>query len=400
MRISNNLLFYRSLNGITGLQETVDHYQRQIESGKRLTRAADDPVAAARVLNITERLGAIEQYGRNTDIADLRLSEQENAIGATMDALQRVRALTLQAKSRSMTTADRRFIAAEVRQRFDEVLQLANTRNASGEQIFAGTAVDTIPFARGAGGSVVYGGNQMVRELEIAEGRTMAEGYSGAEVFMAIRNGNGRFVTDLGAGNTGTGRLVNDAVTDITNFVPHDFRIVFTAADTFDVIDDTAGTTVLAAQAYSDGAAIAFNGSSVAVTGTPAAGDEFHIAPSANQSVFDTIQNAYEAMEVDLTSPALQARFAFALDRVLADIDQSLDGLNAVRASIGARQNALDSQRDTNETLNIQLETVKSKLESTDMVEAISQLARQTQALEAAQAAFVRVQGLSLFNFL
>jgi flagellar hook-associated protein 3 FlgL len=35
-----------------------------------------------------------------------------------------------------------------------------------------------------------------------------------------------------------------------------------------------------------------------------------------------------------------------------------------------------------------------------DMVEAASRLSRQTTTLEAAQASFVRVQNLSIFNFL
>ncbi len=400
MRTSNPLQFHRGLNGILSLQGKVQQYQLQIATGKRLMSAADDPVAAAQILNIGERLGAIEQFTRNANLVDLRLSDQDTAMSNSSTLLQRTRELILRGKSRSMTTEDRRFLAAEIRQRYDELLQLANTRNASGEFIFAGTAVDTVPFTVDASGAVVFNGNDNVRQLSISEGRTLAEGFTGAEVFMGVRNGNGTFVMDLASSNTGTGRLINDTLLNATAYVPHDFRIQFTAANTFDVIDDTTSTTVLAAQTFAPDAAITFNGLSVAVTGTPAAGDSFTVTPSANQSIFATLRNAIDAMEVDPASPALAAQQAFDLDRTLSDIDQALAQLLSVRAAVGARQNTVESQVSTNEDLTMQLKTVKSHFEDADPVAAISELARQSQALEAAQQAFVRVQSLSLFNYL
>lgn len=400
MRTSTPLQFHQALSGVTRLQGLVQKYQLQVSSGKRLQSASDDPVAASQTLNIGERLSAITQFNRNANLVELRLSDQESAMASSVNLLQRVRELVLQGKSRSLSVDDRRFLSAEMRQRLDEAVALANTRNASGEYIFAGTAVDATPFTRNAAGDIVFNGNENVRQLSIAEGRTLGEGFSGSDVFMGVRNGNGTFVMDLPATNTGTGRLINDTIVNPAAYVPHDFRIVFTAANTFDVIDDTSATTVLTAQPYTDGTAIAFNGSSVAITGTPAIGDAFLVQPSDNQSIFATIKNIITSMETQASSPASSAQQSFDLDRGLTDLDQAMASLTANRASIGARQNTLDSQLKTNEDLTLQLKAVKSRLEDADPVEAISELARQTQVLEAAQQAFVRVQGLSLFNYL
>ena len=400
MRTSTPLQFNRALNGVLSLQGQVQKYQLQVSSGKRLASAADDPVAASQILNIGERLAAIEQFNRNANLVDLRLADQETAMTGATNLVQRTRELILQGKSRSLSTDDRRFLAAEMRQRLEELVSLGNTRNASGEHIFAGTAVDTVPFTVNAAGDVVFNGNENVRQLSISENRTLSEGFSGIDVFMGVRNGNGTFVMDVAPANTGTGRLINDALNNASAYVPHDFRIVFTAADTFDVVNDTTGATVLSAQPYSQGAAISFNGLSVAVTGTPATGDAFTVNPSENQSVFATLKNVIAAMELDATSPALSAQQTFDLDRGLADIDQALSNLISTRATIGARANTLESQLKTNEDLTLQLKTVRSGLEDADPVEAISELARHSQTLEAAQQAFVRVQSLSLFNFL
>lgn len=400
MRIANSTQFYRALNGMLDTRAQIARAQEQISTGKRLAGAADDPAAAARILDIGERLAAIDQYTRNADLLELRLSDQETAIDGAVNLLQRVRELAIQGRNGSLSVADRRFIASEVSQRVDELKALANAQNASGEYIFGGTAVDTRPFVTDGGGAVVYQGNDNVRSLDIAEGRSMVESHSGTEVFMAVRNGNGTFVTRLGAANTGSARPSNDTLVDPTAYVPHDFRISFTAADTFDVIDDTTGATVLAGQAYEPGATVSFNGLSLTLNGAPAAGDEFFVEPSANQPVFATLDALVATLREAPADDAGRTRFSFAMDRGLQDIDRALENMLEVRAAIGAKANALTAQRNANEDLSIQLAKAKSSLEDADPVRAISDLARHSQALEAAQQAFVKVQGLSLFNFL
>ena len=61
---------------------------------------------------------------------------------------------------------------------------------------------------------------------------------------------------------------------------------------------------------------------------------------------------------------------------------------------------APDLQRDVNDQVNLNLQTLRSKLEDVDLAKAITQLSQESTALTAAQQAFVKVQGLSLFNYL
>lgn len=400
MRIADSQQFFGGLNAILQLQSRTAELQRQIATGKRIDQPADDPVAAAQALAISERIDAVGQFNRNANLAELRLSQQEAVFDTVNSALHRVRDLVLQGKTTTLSDDDRRFIAAEIRERLNELVSLANERNSSGEYMFAGSIVGTQPFTPDAAGNIVYNGDQTERSIQISESRQIVEGFTGHDAFMAIPNGNGTFVTDLGAANAGTGRIGIGTVLDPTTYVAHDFRITFTGLNSYDVIDDTLGVTVLAAQPYVDGAAIAFNGSTVTLQGTPAVGDEFLLRPSQNQSVFDTVKRLIQTLETPIATPRDDARFQFEADRALVDIDQSLDRFRELRATIGARHNSIDSQRQANEGWVVQLEAVKSRLEDVDIVEAVSLLARETNALQAAQAVFVRVQGLSLFNFL
>ena len=268
MRISDAQRFDIALNNMFRLQENTAKFQTQISTGRKINNPADDPVAAAQVLLISERVAASKQYDRNAEFAELNLQQQEGAVGSANEAMQRIRELTIQGKNTILTDADRRSITTEMRQRLGEIKSLANSRNAAGEYIFAGSLVDTQAFTTNPAGSVVYNGDQTNREIKISEFRTVTDGFTGHEVFAAIRNGNGTYVTELAAGNTGSGQIVPGGVVDRSAYQAHDFRISFTGPNTYDVIDDTAGATVLAAQNYTDGAAITFNGIQLTLTGT------------------------------------------------------------------------------------------------------------------------------------
>lgn len=400
MRISDAQRFDIALNNMFRLQENTAKFQTQISTGLKINTPADDPVAAAQVLLISERVAASNQYDRNAEFAELNLQQQEGAVASVNEAMQRIRELTLQGKNTILTDADRRSITTEIRQRLDEIKSLANSRNAAGEYIFSGSLVDAQAFTTDPSGSVVYNGDQTSRDVKISEFRSITDGFTGHETFAAIRNGNGTYVTDLAAGNTGSGQIVPGGVVDKSAYQAHDFRITFTGPNTYDVIDDTAGATVLAAQTYTEGAAITFNGIQLTLIGSPAAGDEFLAGPSRNQSVFETVDRLIATLESPTALAADAAVFQNDLDRALGDIDQAMNRFREVQGVVGARRNTIESQRVANEDLRLQLNTVRSRLEDADLVEAVSRLAQESNALQAAQAAFVRVQGLSLFNFL
>ncbi len=84
----------------------------------------------------------------------------------------------------------------------------------------------------------------------------------------------------------------------------------------------------------------------------------------------------------------------------LAQLDRAMDQFLGFRATAGARLNALSSQRTINEALLLQLEQTRSTIEDLDLAEAASRLSLESVTLQAAQQAFIKVQNLSLFNFL
>ena len=84
----------------------------------------------------------------------------------------------------------------------------------------------------------------------------------------------------------------------------------------------------------------------------------------------------------------------------LTEIDNALERVLATRARVGARLNALDREQDVNEGFLVRLRETRSRIEDLDIAEAATELNRQMVVLQAAQQAYVKVSGLSLFNFL
>ena len=90
--------------------------------------------------------------------------------------------------------------------------------------------------------------------------------------------------------------------------------------------------------------------------------------------------------------------FAAAVDESIGAIDGHIDRLAGAQALLGARTARLEAETDRLDTAQLALKSDLSKLEDTDMAEAISRLDRLSVVLEAAQASFVRISRLSLWD--
>lgn len=112
------------------------------------------------------------------------------------------------------------------------------------------------------------------------------------------------------------------------------------------------------------------------------------------KSLFDGVQNMVEIL--DGTRPYTTADYT----QALKDINTSLNHVATVRASVGARLNALDSLTSAGEDVGVLYDTRLSELQDLDYTKAISDFSRVQMQLEAAQLTFKQTSQMSLFNIL
>lgn len=185
--------------------------------------------------------------------------------------------------------------------------------------------------------------------------------------------------------------------------MPDNYTVSFiqaTAADpiSYQVVDSSAA--VVASGNYNDGESIAFGGAQLSFSGVPNNGDSFTVSPAGQQDVFSTLQNIVDDLNNAAADPASIAAVHNAMGQALNNLDQGLGHILEVRASVGARMSQVDSQRSLNEDFNLHLQESLSGVQDLDYTEAVSRLNLQLTALQAAQQAYVKVQGLSLFNYM
>jgi flagellar hook-associated protein 3 FlgL len=399
MRISSNQLVQGGLSAILDQQARIARTQEQISTGRRVVRAADDPAAASRLVLLRQETGRIDQYQRNIGSAASRLAFTESLLGSATGVLDRLRELALQANNSTQSQTTRELVRHEVLQLRDELLNLANSRHGE-EYVFSGNRTATPPFSVNAAGVTGYGGDDGHRVVSTGAGTRLQIGEPGTEVFFRIPTGNGTIVAAADPGNVGSGIISPAAVVDPAAYTPDSFSIRFTTSTSFEIHNDTTATLIAAGQTFVGGATIDVNGAALRIDGSPAAGDRFVIEAAGYQDVFATIHQLAEALLAPSSTPADRARLHGDLSRVVENLDQAQAHLTAVRARMGARLGAASMQQDFNVTHLLQLEEAISAGEDLDYAEAVSRLSRQVTVLEAAQQVLVRIQSLSLFNFL
>ncbi|OOG27124.1 flagellar hook-associated protein 3 [Thioalkalivibrio denitrificans] len=416
MRVSTTQMFRNGISTMQQNQQALSNTQLQLSTGKRILKPSDDPSGSVQSLQFRSAIQQTEQYQRNGGMAEQRLSLSETTLSAVGEGLHRVRELAIQGNNATQTDDTRKFIAGEIRQILDELMQLANTRDANGEFIYAGVTSLTQPFSTGSGGEVIYNGDDGQRQVQLSPVRQVAVGNSGQEVFMDIPTGNGVFTVHDSAGNTGTGVVDAGSVLDASAWDPDDYTLSFdfnsegelvyqvtrldTNGDVVVVVPESGDADWDEAPQFVAGQAIQFNGIELRVSGTPAVGDSFAVVPSQNQDMFSTFRQLAEALEAPVESDADRATLNNAVNRALQDLDNALGNVLDIRAGVGARLKAVESQRAINEDVLLQLKTTLSEVEDLDYAEAISRFNMQQTTLQAAQQTYVQVQRLSLFNFL
>jgi flagellar hook-associated protein 3 FlgL len=390
-RISSAGVHSAAVSELMKQQTQLAKTQSQVASGKRVQTPADDPIATVRILTMEQTRAGLEQYGKNADFLTNRLSLGEQALSDAGNLLQNVRERAIQANSGALDAGSRHSIAAEIRAQAKDLLDLANRRDANSEYLFSGFSTGTQPFSRGAG-AVTYAGDQGVRELQISPDQRIADGFSGADVFQRIPEGNGAFTTALGVHN-GTGSIDSGRVTNPSAWVRDSYTLSFTTASTWEIRDSS--TSLVASGSYTPGSAIAFNGAEVVVDGQPAAGDSFSVAPATTKDVFKMLDDLATSLE-----NASPSTVGTAVAAGLTQIDQALEHIQGTRAVVGARLSSLDSARTTREQADDQLVTSVGELRDLDYATAISRMNQQLTGLQAAQAAYTKISQLSLFNYL
>jgi len=155
-----------------------------LSTGKKILTPSDDPVATARIIDLNQSIKQTQQYLSNSDAAKQRLTLEEGVLQNATTILQRINELGIQGLNATSSPSDRATIAEEMEGLNQQLVGLANTKNANGEYLFSGFKSATQPFSKNmAGGGYTYAGDSNQRSIQIGSDRQIADGDPGSNVF-------------------------------------------------------------------------------------------------------------------------------------------------------------------------------------------------------------------------
>jgi flagellar hook-associated protein 3 FlgL len=186
LRISSSQIVDSSLSGISEAYSRFDTAQTQIDSGKQLQKASDNPSGLAQSLEFKERVSEIDQFGKTLDQARGFLSTSESALDSVNSLLRQARTYAVQGASDNTTPEARQAISGQIQNIINQLGNIGNTTYGA-RHVFAGQRTTTPPFAASASTFVYNGGTTATGDaalnLDIGRGETLQINATGDQIF-------------------------------------------------------------------------------------------------------------------------------------------------------------------------------------------------------------------------
>ena len=315
MRISTSSVYDQGVANIANIQSKQMQLQNQISTGKRILNPSDDPIASAQLLGLKNAQNLNTEYTNTRVTAENNLSAVDSIMGTIADRLTSIKSSIAAANKSTMTSTDRKAIAVQLQNDFQNLMALGNSKDSNGDYMFAGQSVKTQPFVTATPPGAMlpttpypgaYAGDANDRDVQVSASRTMS-------------------LSELGS---------NFFATTSPNTAPDIFLTLSTVINT---LNDPAATSATIATNLANSGAV---------------------------------------------------------------IDATTENVLMSRASVGARLNELDGLNTAGSALDLQYQQNISNLEDLDYAKALSEVSKQSIILEAAQKAFTKAAGLSLFSMM
>lgn len=183
MRISTSQFYNTNAANYQRSFSNAVKTQQEASDNIRVRTAADDPVGAARLLQLEQQQNMLKQYSSNVTNVRNSLGTAETTLNSIGTLLQRVNELAVSSGNGAFTDADRKANADELASLETQLYTLMNSKDESGKFLFSGSKGDTQPYVHNADGSYSYQGDQNSLMLQVGDMISLAANESGYDAF-------------------------------------------------------------------------------------------------------------------------------------------------------------------------------------------------------------------------
>ena len=427
MQVSTKLFNQQSVNQFGKLTSEIQDLQAKVSTGKSILKSSDDPVAAVELSAAKEQKNILERFRRNIDSAQRRLDLSDGSMQQAINVMTRISELAIQAANDTNGVAERIAIRTEVEQLANVMLEIANTKDAQGQSLFAGYHTNTQAFIKNVDGTFNYNGDRGKHTLQISESMNVATSIDGGTAFETVDTGSGRksvfdiitnIVNTINNADALSSQGSARAMASIDFKVPRDpqnWSFVLTGGlgsstvditvsdgnydDTVTKINALTSVTGVKASLDNDTGRITLTDSqsrTIKISNIEIEGTDFATGEINSYIDFNTLEGSGavvgSARRLTDTNQLISSS--------VEDVKKATDHLSLQRAFLGAQLNKAELQKEAIDQRIMATSERVSDLGDADLAAIVTQIQSLLINRDAAQQAYAKISQNSLFDFL
>ena len=156
MRINHNISSMTTQGALYQANRSLNNNIEKLSTGLRVNRASDDAAGLAISENLRSQIKGANQARRNAEDGISALNIAEGAANEVSSILQRMRELSIQSSTNTLTDSERKYTNQEFKQLSSEIDRIADVTNYNGLKLIAKDSGTSGRFGGGTVGSALW----------------------------------------------------------------------------------------------------------------------------------------------------------------------------------------------------------------------------------------------------
>ena len=347
----NSLVAQQNLNGS---QSALSQAITRLSSGKRINSAADDAAGLAISTRMQTQINGLNQGVSNANDGVSMIQTASSALSSLTSSLQRIRQLAVQASTGTLSSSDQAALQQEVSAQISEVNRIASQTTYNGTNILDGSA-GNVTFQVGAnvGQTISLNLSQSMSAAKIGGGLVQT-GQTVGTIAVSL-DSTGVYTSAASPAITAV-NVLSDGKGGYTFTDQNNQAIAATVAAAIFTTGTQAGTgTAITTLALSAGATTTAGAGSAAQVAAVAQINAINNPPTVSNLNISTVTGANEAM---------------------VSIDNALQTVNNLQASLGAAQNRFTAIATSQQAESTDLSSAQSQITDANFAQETANLSK------------------------
>ncbi|MBB3255874.1 flagellin [Paraburkholderia bannensis] len=357
--INSNINSLVAQQNLTSSGSALSQAITRLSSGKRINSAADDAAGLA-ISNIMQtQINGLDQGVSNSNDGVSMVQTASSGLSSLTSSLQRIRSLATQATNGSMTDTDRAALQQEVSQQVSEINRIASQTTYNGMNVLNGS-LGTVSFQVGAnvGQTISLNLSQNMSAASVGSGVPQAGQTLGTFTGLSLDSA-GAAVTSGSAAITSI-NVVSDGSGGFSFTDQNNSALSSTAVGAL-----FSGGNVVGNSIVGSGTALTLGDSAMSALGTAG-------GSATDAAVVSQVNSYNQPTTVANVNISTQSGASMAME----SIDNALNVLNNLQATLGAAQNRFTAIGATQQAQSTDLATAQSSIQDANFAQETANLSK------------------------